>query len=80
MLDHVLSFKVEVNKFNIKIVKIKLYLFAHNGSGLGSYIVLNGPPQYRTVFSLIKNGSGTVSLKIFNGYVDKNKKYLSMFI
>ena len=30
-------------------------------------------PQRRTV-KLIKNGSGIVSLKIFNGYVDQNKK------
>ena len=39
------------------------------------YIVLSNLPQWRTVDSLIRNGSGIVSLKIFNGYVDENKKF-----
>ena len=35
---------------------------------------LNNLRQWRTVVSLIKNGSGIVCLKIFNGYVDPVKK------
>ena len=35
--------------------------------------MLNNLPQWRS-FKLIKNGSGIVSLQIFNGYVDQNKK------
>ena len=31
-------------------------------------------PQWKTVVSLIKNGLGIVSHKIFNGYVNQNKK------
>ena len=31
-------------------------------------------PQWRSIVKLIKNGSDIVSLKIFNGYVDENKK------
>ena len=57
-----------------KIVKYKLYLLAHKGSGFDTYVVLNIFTQWRTVVRLIKNGSGIVSLKMFNGYVDKNKK------
>ena len=80
MLDHVLSFKGEAKKIRKKIVEYNFYLIAHNGSGFDSYIVLNNLPQWRNVVILIKNGAGIFSLKIFNGYVDQNKKYLNMFI
>ena len=73
MLDYVLQFKGEPKRINNKIVKYNLYLIVHKGSGFDSYVVLNNLPQSRT-FKLIKNGSGIVSLKIFNGYVDQNKK------
>ena len=39
-----------------------------------NYVVSNNLPECRTVVSLIKNGSGIVSLKIFNSYVDQIKK------
>ena len=45
MLDHVLSFKGEVEKINSKIVEYNLYAIAHNGSGFDSYVVLNKLPQ-----------------------------------
>ena len=74
MLDNVLQFKGEAKRINNKIVKYNLYLIARKGSGFDSYVVLNNLPQWRTVVSLIKNGSGIVSLKIFNDYVDRNNK------
>ena len=74
MLEHVLSFKGETKKIKNNIVEYNLYLIAHNGSGFDSYVVLNNLPQWRSVVKLIKNGAGIVSLKIFNGYVDQNKK------
>ena len=74
MLHHVLSFKGEPKKVKNKIVEYNLYLIAHNGIGFDSYVVLNNLPQWRSVVKLIKNGAGIVSLKIFNGYVDQNKK------
>ena len=74
MLDDVLQFKGEAKRINNKIVKYNLYLITHKGLGFDSYVVLNNLPQWRTVVSLIKNGSGIVSLKIFNGYVDPVKK------
>ena len=49
-------------------------MIAHNGSGFDSYVVLNNLPQWRSVVKLIKNRAGVISLKIFNGYVDQNKK------
>ena len=80
MLDHVLSFKGEPKNVKNKIVENNLHLIAHNGIGFDSYVVLNNLPQWRSVVKLIKNGRGIVSLKIFNGYVDQNKKNLNMFI
>ena len=76
MLDYVLQYKGEPKRFRNKKVKYNLYylyLIAHKGSGFDIYVVLNNLPQWRTV-KLIKNGSGIVSLEIFNGYVDQNKK------
>ena len=49
-------------------------MIAHNGSGFDGYVVLNNLPQWRSVDKLNKNGAGIVSLNIFNGYVDQNKK------
>ena len=73
MLDYVLQFKGEPKRINNTVVKYNLYLIAHKGSGFDSYVVLNNLVQWRTVM-LIKNGSGLVSLKIFNGCVDPVKK------
>ena len=73
MLDYVLQYKGEPKRIINKIVKYNLYLRAHKGSGFDSYVVLNNLPQWRTV-KLIKNGSGILSLKLFNGYVDQNRK------
>ena len=74
MLDCVSSFKGEVKKVKNKNVENNLYLMARIGSGF----VLNNLPQWRYVVNLIKNGAGVVSLKIFNGYVDKKKKSTSI--
>ena len=74
LLDYVLQFQGKPKRVINKIVKYNLYLLAHKRSGFDSYVVLNNLPHWRTVVSLIKNGSGIVSLKIFNGYVDQNNK------
>ena len=49
-------------------------MIAHVGSGFDSYVVLNNLPQWRSVVKIIKNVAGTISFKVFNGYVDENKK------
>ena len=74
MFDHVLSFKGEPKKVKNKIVEININLIAHNGSDFDTYVVSNNLPQRRSVVKLIKNGAGVISLKIFNGYIDQNKK------
>ena len=74
MLGHVLSFKGEPKPVKNKTVESNLFLIAHKGSGFDSYVVLNSLPQWRSVVKLINNGADIVSLKIFNGYVDQNKK------
>ena len=78
MLDHVLSFQGEPKKVKNKIIENNLFLVAHNGSGFDSYVVLYNLPQWRSVVKLIKNGAGIIFLKIFNGYVDQNKKNTSV--
>ena len=75
LLDYVLQFEGEPKEeVIIGIVKNNLYLLAHKRSGFVSNVVLNNLPQWETVVSLIKNGSGNVSWKIFNGFVDPVKK------
>ena len=74
MLDYVLQFKGEPKRVYNKFVIYNLYLLAPKRSGFDSYLVLNILTQGRTVVSLINNGTGIVFLKIFNGYVDQNKK------
>ena len=73
-LNNVLQFKEEPKRTNSKIVKNNIYLIAHKGNGFDGYVLLNDLPQWRTVVNLIKNGSGFVSLKMFNSYVDSVKK------
>ena len=73
-LDHALSFKGEVKRVDIKTINYNLLMIAHNGNGYNTYVFLNILPQWRRVVHMIKNGAGIISLKIFNGYVDKNNK------
>ena len=74
MLDNVFSFEGEPKKVKNKNVEYNFYLIAHNGSGFDSFVVLNKLPQWRSVVKLIENGAGKISLEIFNGFVDQNKK------
>ena len=74
MLDFVLQFKGEAKRVNNKIVNCNIYLLAHKGSGYDSYVVSKKAPEWTTLVILTKNGSGIVSLKVFNGYVCENKK------
>ena len=76
MLDHALQFKGEAKKVNNKTFKCNLYLIAQKSSCFDNFIVLNILPQWRSDVSLIKNGSSNLSPKLFNGYVDQNKKIL----
>ena len=74
MLDHILFFKGEVKKVKNEIVEYNIYLIAHNVSGFDSFVLLNNLPQKTNFVTLIKNGAGIVSLKMFNRYLDESKK------
>ena len=73
MLDSLLRLKGEPKKVDGKIVEYELYMLAHNGSSFDTYIVLNVLPKWRRIVSIIKNGKGIISLRIFNGYIDDKK-------
>ena len=76
-LDYLLKFKGEERKVNNKIVEYNLQMHAHNGSGFDTWIILNNLPcDKHIVGDIIKNGKGIISLKIFNGYIEKNKKQI----
>ena len=55
-------------------MEYNLYLIADNRSGFDSYVVLNNLPQWRSFVKPVKNGRGTISVKIFNGITDEKKK------
>ena len=55
-------------------MEYNLYLIADNRSGFDSYVVLNNLPQWRRIVKPVKNGRGTISVKIFNGNIDEKKK------
>ena len=71
-LDYLLKLKGEERKVNYKIVEYNLQMHAHNGSGFDSWIILNNLPCDKHIVKIIKNGKGIISLKIFNGYIEKN--------
>ena len=77
-LDYLLKLKGEERKINNKIVDYNLQLHAHNGSGFDTWIILNNLPCDKHIVDIIKNGKSIISLKIFNGYIEKKSKFLSI--
>ena len=78
-LDFFLRFKGEERKVKNKIVEYNLQLHAHNGSGFDTWIILNNLPCDKHIVDIIKNGKGIISLKIFNGNIEKNKKQIPQY-
>ena len=70
-LDFCLKLKGEERKVKNKIVENTLQMHAHNGSGFDTWIVLNNLPCDKHIVDIIKNGKGIISLKIFNGLIQK---------
>ena len=62
-----------------KASEYNLQLHAHNGSGFDTWIVLNNLPCDKRIVNKIKNGEGIIELKVFNGYIEKNKKQNPQF-
>ena len=77
MLDSLLTLKGEPKKVDGKIVEYELYMLAHNGSSFDTYIILNNLPKWRRIVNIIKNGKGIISLRIFNGCIDKKPQYVN---
>ena len=77
-LNFCLKLKGEERKtVNKKIVEYNLQMNAHNGSSFDTWIILNNLPfDKHIVGDVIKNGKGIISLKVFNGYIEKNKKQI----
>ena len=73
-LDYCLKLKGEEYKINNKVVEYNLQMPAHKGSGFGTWIVLNNLDCDKRIVNVIKNGKGIIELKVFNGYIEKNKK------
>ena len=80
MLGQTLEFKRGVKRIENKIVNYSLYLIAHNGFVFDLYVVLNNLRQWRTSTNLIKEGAGIASPEKFEGYIDKDRKLLNMYI
>ena len=70
-LDYLLKLKGEERKVKNKILDYNLQMHAHNGSGFDTWIILNNLPCDKHIVDIIKNGKGIISLKIFNGYIEK---------
>ena len=73
-----LKFKGEERKVNNKIVEYTLQLDARNGSGFDTWITLNNLPCDKHTVDIIKNGKGINSLRVFNSYIQNNKKMLNI--
>ena len=78
-LDFCLKVKEEKKVIN-KIIEYKLQLRAHNGSAFDTWIILNNLSSDKHIVYLFKNGKGIIELKIFNGYIEKNKKQILQYL
>ena len=63
-----------------KILENNLQLHAHNGSDFDTWIVLNNLPCDKRIVNITKNGKGVIELKVFNGYIGKNKKQIPQYL
>ena len=79
-LDFCLKLKGEERKVKNKIVDYNLQMHAHNGSGFDTWIILNNLPCDKHIVNIIKNGKGIISLKVFNGCIEKNKKQIPQYL
>ena len=79
-LEFCLKLKGEEYKINNEIVEYNLQMHAHNGSGFDTWIVLNNLDCDKRIVNVIKNGKGIIEIKVFNGYIEKNKKQIPQFL
>ena len=82
-LDFCLKLKgVEYKDKKGKVLEYNLQLYAHNGSGFDTWIILNNLSCDKRIVNIIKNGKGNIEIKMFNGYSEKKikNKFLNIFI
>ena len=75
-LDFCLKLKGEERRVKNKIVEYNFQLHAHNGNGFDTWIFLINLDCDKHIVNLIKNGRSIIELKVFNGYIEKNKKQI----
>ena len=63
-----------------KVLEYNLQLHAYNGSGFDTWIVLNNLPCDKRIVQIIKNGKAIIELKVFNGYIEENKKQIPQYL
>ena len=81
VLDFCSKLKREKRKVKNKIVEYNLQLHAHNGSGFDTWIILNNHRcDKHIVGDIIENGKVIIELKVFNGYIEKNKKEFPQYV
>ena len=64
----------EQETVNYKHVENQLQLHAHNASGFDTWIVKNKLSCDKHIVDIIKNGKGTFSSRVFNGYIHNGRK------
>ena len=80
-LDFCLKLKGEEYKDKKEeILEYNLQLHAHNGSGFDTWRILNYLPCDKRIVNIIKNGKRIIELKVFNGWIEKNKKQIPLFL
>ena len=78
-LDFCLKLREE-RKIKNKIAEYNLQSHAHNGSGFDTWIVLNNLDCDEHIVNIIKKGKGIIELKVFIGYIEKNKKQIPQYL
>ena len=79
-LDFCLKLKGEERQVKNKIVEYNFQLHAHNGSGFDTCIILNNLSCDRHIVNIIRNGKGIIKLKVFNGFIQNNKKQIPPYL
>ena len=57
-----------------------LQVHAHKGIGFDSWIKLNNPTCDKHIVDIIKNGKDNISMRVFNGYIQNNKKQIPQYL
>ena len=79
-LDFLSKLEGEERKFVKRIGEYNLQLHAPNGSGFDTWRILKYLPCDKHIVDVIKNGKGISELKVFNGYIQHNKRQIPQYL